>query len=188
MQLHFAFHSLLLRILSSRLFSMQGIHIFLATNFSSTSKYCLYSMSKCVCICWLLQCKSAVLYSSGPHLQYHSWFNKYLLWPDCMMSPCISPSDAAGVLAFLSFSLSDCNTNTPHVVLSLYTVWEQGGGGPPCSTALAWLSKWGKWCSRLRDFLLLYFLQLFVLNRSVKVYSKSHNLTPLTTKGFIHSW
>ena len=53
----------LLRILSSRLFSMQGIHTFLATNFSSTSKYCLYSMSKCVCICWLLQCKSAVLYS-----------------------------------------------------------------------------------------------------------------------------
>ena len=118
----------LLRILSSRLFSMQGIHTFLATNFSSTSKYCLYSMSKCVCICWLLQCKSAVLYRSGPHLQYHSWFNKYLLWPDCLMSPCISPSELQ--LGSCVSSLSDWNTNTPHVCGSR--------AGEVCSAPLPW--------------------------------------------------
>ena len=132
MQLHFAFHSLLLRILSSRLFSMQGIHTLLATNFSSTSMYCLYSMSKCVCICWLLQCKSAVLYRSGPHLQYHSWFNKYLLWPDCLMSPCISPSELQ--LGSCVSSLSDWNTNTPHVCGSR--------AGEVCSAPLPW-PDWG---------------------------------------------
>ena len=89
----------------------------------------------------VVQCKSAVLYSSGPHLQYHSWFNKYLLWPDCLMSPCISPSELQ--LGSCVSSLSDWNTNTPHVCGSR--------AGEVCSAPLPWpdcLDGFMFWCTK----------------------------------------
>ena len=144
MQLHFAFHRSLEPSPPGSLevslhVSMQGIHTILATGSSSSfiSGYCVQCLNVSASVglaCFFS--KSAVLYRSGPHLQYHSWFNKYLLWPDCLMSPCISPSELQ--LGSCVSSLSDCSTDTPHVVLytSLQCVGERGGG-PLSPTVLA---------------------------------------------------
>ena len=61
-------------------------HWLSASHQSTTCVQCLIVSSSV----GFLYCKSTVLYRSGPHLQYHSWFNKYLLWPDCMMSMYLS--------------------------------------------------------------------------------------------------